>query len=65
MHFLIFDEHLRNISYFPGTVLSMRNISEIFIYGYNLKCDLLQTITGELLIYVFQQQYMNIFKKGI
>lgn len=65
MHFLIFDEHLLNISYFPGTVLSMRNISEIFIYGYNLKCDLLQTITGELLIYVFQQQYMNIFKKGI
>lgn len=65
MHFLILDEHLLNISYFPGTVLSMRNISEIFIYGYNLKCDLLQTITGELLIYVFQQQYMNIFKKGI
>lgn len=65
MHFLIFDEHLLNISYFPGTVLIMRNISEIFIYGYNLKCDLLQTITGELLIYVFQQQYMNIFKKGI
>lgn len=65
MHFLIFNKQLPNSSYFPGTTLSMREISEIFIYGYNSKCDLLQTIIGELLIYVFQQQYMKIFKKGI
>lgn len=42
----------------------MREVSEILIYGSNTRHDLSQRVTGKLLIYVFQQQYIKALKKG-